>query len=509
MKEKIVELLKKYKWGVLDVSVVLFYAAALFFIMGHHERWYDEAGPWLIARDADWPTFLKIIFQNYDRHPGLLYFILFPFAKLGFPYVTLSVLNALFCITSVSLFLRYGAFPRIIKYLFIFSFYMMYEYSVISRPYGLAILWIMLIAVFYSRRLERPVVYASLIALLFNTEYLCFAFASALSVFFLYDLWKTRIFSRKQIIALVVVAGGGLLAFGVGHRLPIDHSELGNWIPFQIKNAFFAIEKALIPFELIFFGSFGKVIVPPVLTVCFAWSVLGAALLSLINKPRILLLFALSCLELFYIFTSIQIGDLRHYGFILIFLMFALWVQKDERDWDVSLTSFSHSSRTVALWLLGFSFLMGIRFSVYAYELDYHLPFSGSKKIAENIQSLMKQNPALANSFIVEKDMNTASVMAYLPGVRFWNPCLRGLLKVNYAYKELSDCNQLTEVRMIHRTYEQFGRLDGLLFLVSKPMQMTVAGNYRFNLVAKADEYIFGYNYENYYLYYVSKDPEP
>lgn len=505
IKEKALAFLQKYKWSLANFLALSFYAGITCFIMGYHERWYDEAGPWLIARDADWPTFLKIVFQNYDRHPALLYLILFPFAKLGFPYATLSFLNWGICVLSVSCFLKKAPLPWLVKSLFVFSFYMFYEYVVISRPYGLAILWIFLLAGFYAQRLQRPILYASLIALLFNTEYLCFAFALALGALFVYDILKLRPVSKKQIIALVILASGGLLAFGVGHQLPMDHSELGNSIPFQIRNIFSAIEKAFVPFELIFHGFFGKVVVPPILTACIAWATLSAALLSLINKPRLLLLFAFGTSELFYIFTSIQIGDLRHYGFILIFLMFVLWIQIYESDWDMALSSFASQSRRVAFWLLGFCFVLGIRFSVYAYQLDYYLQFSGSKKIADNIQELFKKNPALKDAFIVEKDMSTASVMAYLPGIKFWNPCLGDFLKVNYAYKELSDCNQISHQEMVQKTYEKLGRLERLFFLVAKPFEIKELNGYQFNLVAKANEYVFGYNYENYYLYFATR----
>jgi len=65
-------------------SCLAAYGAIVGFGVWHHEAWSDEAYPWMIARDADWRSFLEIILTNRDRHPGLFYIALLPLARWAF-----------------------------------------------------------------------------------------------------------------------------------------------------------------------------------------------------------------------------------------------------------------------------------------------------------------------------------------------------------------------------------------------------------------------------------------
>ena len=179
--EKIVAWFLEVPFRASDLFVLAVYGAIVGFGIWHHEPWSDEAFPWMIARDTDLRGFLDIILHNWDRHPGLFYCILLPFAKLGFPYYTQAVLNILFALTAALLFLAMAPFARIFKYLFLFSFFMIYEYSVIVRPYMLAVMLIFAIAAFYSQRTTRPILYAVLVSMLFHTDFICFGLWAGLS----------------------------------------------------------------------------------------------------------------------------------------------------------------------------------------------------------------------------------------------------------------------------------------------------------------------------------------
>ena len=160
--------MKKNISFVFATFLILLYSAIGIVLLLHHEPWEDEAHVWLIARDLN----IISIFQQmaYDGSPALWYMFLVPFAKIGLPYISEFILHLIIAISAVTVFILYAPFSRVTKVLFIFSYYMVYEYSIIARSYGLSILLLFLIAALYAKRFERPLWYAFLIFLLFNTN---------------------------------------------------------------------------------------------------------------------------------------------------------------------------------------------------------------------------------------------------------------------------------------------------------------------------------------------------
>lgn len=494
-------LFKKTRLRAWDLFFFVLYALVTGFMLLHHERWYDEAGPWLIARDADLGSFIRILFQNYDRHPGLFYILLLPFAKMGFPYATIAILNWFIVLSAAYLFLRNAPFPGLFKYLFIFSFYLSYEYAIIARPYGLAVLIIFFIASLYPQRFIKPKLYATSLALLFHTEYLCFGLAAALGMLFVYESWQTKIKSRQIISAFLIMAAAGLLAFLTGHSLQPDHAEYGRTLPFQIQNILPAIFKSLIPFDLIF----GKFIFPKEILWVFIALILLAGFLFFCRRPQLIFVLFLAYAEFFYIYTHIQAGDLRHFGFILITLVFTLWIEKtypkDHAGWN-ALQKKVFSFLMIAI---GLCLALGIRSAYFAYQLDYYLPFSGSKMMANQIRAVWKEHPFLKNRVIVAKDSATASILPYLPEKKFWNPCLKSIPQVHHALKVLIGCNALSHQEMVQTAEQNFGGLDSVLFLVKTPFPFQESPDYRFHLLASANQYVFGYGAETFHLYLPEK----
>ncbi len=135
--------------------IILFLYAVITLITAFfHEPWRDEAQAWLLARDLS-PLGL-IREMGYDGSPALWHFILMPFAKAGIPYPAMQFIHWGIAVTAVAIFLYKSPFHLIFKILFIFSYYMIYEYSIIARSYILSILFLFSIASIYREKLKRP-----------------------------------------------------------------------------------------------------------------------------------------------------------------------------------------------------------------------------------------------------------------------------------------------------------------------------------------------------------------
>ena len=111
---------------VKNILGTFFYSLLVAIVSIYHEPWRDEAQAWLIARDLDIISLFKQM--RYEGTPALWHLILFPFAKLNFPYCTIAIIHLVIAISMVYLFVSYAPFSRITKLLFIFSYYIAYEF---------------------------------------------------------------------------------------------------------------------------------------------------------------------------------------------------------------------------------------------------------------------------------------------------------------------------------------------------------------------------------------------
>ena len=120
------------------VLSVIFFALALFGIL-NHEMWRDEFQAWLVARDAD---SLYGLYQNmmYEGNPMLWHILLFTINIFTENFFFMQLLHILISTAFIYIFLRYSTFPQAAKALFVFGYFIIFEYTLISRGYGLGIL---------------------------------------------------------------------------------------------------------------------------------------------------------------------------------------------------------------------------------------------------------------------------------------------------------------------------------------------------------------------------------
>lgn len=199
---------------VINNALLLIYVTIVSIMVVCHESWFDEAQSWLIARDL---SPLEIIYQmKYEGHPFLWHYILLPFAKLGFPYITKNIISALICIVSAVILIKKSPFNSFVKMIILFSTPFIY-YAFVARSYCLVVLAIVLLAVFYKQREKRPVLYGVLICLLANTHVIMLGMAIMLvCTEYLYEIiFKKNNYSKeilkKHYIGLVIASIGILV----------------------------------------------------------------------------------------------------------------------------------------------------------------------------------------------------------------------------------------------------------------------------------------------------------
>ena len=198
---------KKTEWIIFGIFIALYFIISFF-----HEPMYDEAQAWMIARDASW---YELMFEipHYEGHPPFWHLILALFAKTGIPFeVGLRIPGAICWILSVGILLFRSPFPKSIKCLLPFTYYIFFRYGIVVRPYCLTMLGLFLAASTYKKKGEKPFAFmASLLVLCVSSAY-GMALAAGICV-----VWIIELFTRyktnylKQVIAL-----SALLIFNLG-----------------------------------------------------------------------------------------------------------------------------------------------------------------------------------------------------------------------------------------------------------------------------------------------------
>lgn len=147
---------KEKKRKSIEWLIFAAYAVSLIVISCFHEPWYDEAEAWQMARGASLHDLLFYI-PHYEGHPSLWYLLLAIPAKLGVPYeIGLKSIAVMAALIYGWLILFCSPFPKWIRYVLPFHYFLFYQYGVISRPYGLSVLCFFLMAMAFRSRNEKP-----------------------------------------------------------------------------------------------------------------------------------------------------------------------------------------------------------------------------------------------------------------------------------------------------------------------------------------------------------------
>lgn len=180
----------------LMAAVFLGYLIFNGILLAGHELWRDEANVWLMAKELSPLQLLAEI--KYQGHPCLWYLLVMPFAKIGLPFRTLSFISYSIMAVTAGLFLFKAPLYRPVKAAALFSPIFTYYYAEIARNYCLIALLLILLAVYYSKRNEKCVLYGLLLGLLVQSDMIILMAAGMISLMWLCEnLWQC--FRRKTL----------------------------------------------------------------------------------------------------------------------------------------------------------------------------------------------------------------------------------------------------------------------------------------------------------------------
>lgn len=412
---------KIQKFGIIETIIFEIYTLLIIFVAINHECWMDESQGWLIARDLN---FIDIIKQmKYEAHPVLWYYLLAPFAKLGFPVQTQVYISSFFAIATAFLILKKAPFNKLTKVLLVFSGGMLFFYSIISRSYSMIPFVLVCIAIMYKERSKHPYKYAILLAILANTHLIMLPTATLLAIFF---YGEELIIKRKDLTkdskirlyksSLIVIIS--ILFYVIIALIGFKNCA--------VEKSFYGIIEQHSIFDLPVKEYFNQTWIKYVN--CFAENSLNQDYISIILIIILILCGIASFLDLKHalifwsqvIFTFI-IHMFFWYTFqirvftIIYTLMFWLWTSKTKEKPNIK-------NNLIIEFALILLVLISMPGSYKVLKDDINNEFSTGKSMANYI----KQNISKDSCFIYPNTELQQSVVAYLPkkGYKFFVPKL-------------------------------------------------------------------------------------
>ncbi|UUR08191.1 hypothetical protein [Sphingomonas glaciei] len=308
----------------IRVLLLLAWLATTGWLAWHHVPWRDEVRAWSLTLMAS-NLFDLFRVVHGEGHPHLWYVLLRAGHELFGVREVLPALGLAISVAAAALLALKSPFRIGIIALLLFSQHLGFEYSVVSRNYGLSALILFVIAASYQRAKDGPW-FGFLLLLLCNSNAPSVFVAGALYLYRMVEVWLERPALRSRTTAMLVANGvllsvGVLLCFLAIYPPVNDAAAAANRVPFSAANLLASLFDAE--------RSFGALGFDNALFAANIFMVL-ALLAFLRSKPAIIAaVAAFLTLKTFFFFAFP--AAYRHAALFLMFLVALLWIEAGKR----------------------------------------------------------------------------------------------------------------------------------------------------------------------------------
>ena len=405
----------------------------------HHEMWRDELEAWLIANNSDSiPELLNNL--RYTGHPVLWYICLYFITRFTDNVLAMQIFHLIIATGFVSLFLFYSPFNKVQKLLFCFGYFILYEYTIISRNYGLGVLFLFAFCIFYRYRDRSYLPLAFILFLLSHTNAYTLIISFTLALTLVIDAYFNREQRRQlyrqrwTVIASIIIYLLGLITSIIQTIPPSDAGYHGDLIGVGGENALLYTTEEEINSPFFYFRKFAQsfasiwkayVAIPDlsvlhshnsnifymlssktadnlenaivlkefnllnIIVYPLSIAILIIVAIALSRQPTILFFYLITNCALIFFYYFVRIPTTRHAGNLFIVFIVCLWLStyyKQDRlpiKLKPKFLALIVSRKYTILTLFLCLHLIG---GVHAYTKDILEPFSASKAAVEYIK---------------------------------------------------------------------------------------------------------------------------
>jgi hypothetical protein len=379
-----------------------------------HAMWSDEVQAFTLAAASSTPfdLFAKL---KYEGHPGLWHLVLWLISFVTTDPRSMQVVHLIIALGIWLLIWRLSPFTFVEKILLLLSYYLFWEYFVISRNYAIGVLLGLGFVTLVLRRPEQRFWPWILLGLLANTSIFGAIWSFGLAALFVYrnrNDWRALIPGAATFIGLTALAIATMLPapdFDMGKPPTSDISRL-NSVRFVV-HAFFPLVSPFVRDSLIVIhgnlaDGLSKLVQAsvPVSLIVLALPALGCW--AMVRDRSIVASYMLIIVGMM-LFSELWMfeGSPRHHGFLFVALIGMVWM------WRVS-------SRQSASWIwIGLLLINAIGgLTTLSSELR---PYSQSRNVA-----MWLERHGLRDSFLIgSRDSYVSPIAGYLGRPLYYLEC--------------------------------------------------------------------------------------
>jgi hypothetical protein len=381
-----------------ELILLILYSIACFAGISFHEIWLDEAHHWLLARDS---ASLSDLLSNmqYDGHPILWNILLFGVTRFTHNPIWMQTLHVTISIFAAYVFIRNAPFTLVQKYLFLMGYFILYEYTVISRNYSLILLLLFAVTVLHLKQKPPRILIGFLLAILANVHLFGCFIAIAFMLYILFTEYKRSgvWFGTINTVIGLSIFFIGVIICAIQVKPPEDSpfTSMYDTATFmdRIETVSSGFIKAFIPIpdflsqqywntNLLIVHARPFAIIMTIILIFLPVILLGSKLVEL------LYFYMGAALVLLFIYV-VGIASQRYFGILYILLIQAFWLAKSG---NASMAAYQNNARfyffeTIKSRVLMALLLIQMVAGLITYSLDIRTPFSSGRQAATFLQS--------------------------------------------------------------------------------------------------------------------------
>jgi hypothetical protein len=468
-----------------------------------HELWLDESHHFLLGRDSN--SFIDL-FKNtrYDGHPILWNYLIHLIKLYSKNPFYMQLLHIFISSLIAYIFLKKAPFKLWFKIAFLLSYFMLYEYTVISRNYNIGVLFLLASCCLYAKRESHFNTLCLFLALSCNGHSIFIITAGAFLVSILVNQYAEYKFSllKKFWKGYLIFLVGLIISFY--QIIPaqdsiffenIDYSSM-----YQFAKSFMVLFKALFPivdFTSINYWNHFYLIenfkIIAIILGCITWFIH----LFLFNKNKNILFFVYLTIGGFIAFEILtQRFGTRYNGLLFITIIMGLWMQYSEKSKPLFKINLSKYNSKIILILITIQTFSG----TLAYGLDIKYTFNHGESVA----SFIKEQKL--NSEEIITTCESASINAFLKKKLYNLPYQKEqgyyLWDEDYSTFYNKSKEELIKIGLQKRAGKRF-----LYLILNEPLKIddfiaVKNRTYTLSLIKKFDKAVN----HNYYIYLIKRN---
>ncbi len=384
-------IIKINKDNITEIVCFILFIILAVFISFFHEPWFDEFQAWGISKDSIYNILFKI--PHYEGHPPLWHLILKCFSSFNIhPEISLKIPNLIFMFSAVWLLIFKSPFYRIIRVTLPFTYFIFYQYTVISRPYSVFCFALFLAAYYYKGKNEHPYKYIFALILLSLSCAYGMVLATGITI-----VWGIEILSKEKMTflknilkdnrfkaALILVFACAITTLMI-YRYPDAYTDYSKIYLIKILYMIFGLPCDALITEIECrkindISSFNCLY-------CFLAIFIYIILFSILRYYKTLLLFVIPY-SMFLTIASFYIYE-HHIGLLTLFFIFVFWCTFASKE-----KSMEKKYKKLISVLVAIPILIQMYWGICAYINEIKYDYSYSRSFSDYIKehNLRKYN---------------------------------------------------------------------------------------------------------------------